>query len=237
MNAFAVPESVAISRPDPKLMQSAAEFCAVAQASYSQITTPEQCEAAGEDLKLIKSRQKQLEDARISITKPLLDAQRAVNNLFRSPQETLAEAERIIKRGILDYQAREERKRREAEAAAAEALRREREKIEIQAARAEASGKMEKAEALRTTAAAMPERMQLAPTAPKVSGLAARSIWRAEVTDKAALVSYIAQHHEWLHLVEANVTALNGLARSQKSALSLPGVEVAEEKQLAARAV
>ncbi len=232
----AVPESVAIARPDPALIQSAEQFLAVARASYGEITTAEQCEAAGEDLKSIKTRQRQLEDARTSITKPLLDAQRAVNNLFRGPQETLAEAERIIKRGILAYQETEERKRREAEAAAAEALRKEREKLQAQAARAESSGKVEKAEALRTTAATLPDRMQFAPTAPRVSGLSSKSTWRAELIDKPAFVKYVAEHQEWLHLLDVNTTALNGLARSQKSALAIPGVRVEEEKQLAARA-
>src|ERR1017187_3112104 len=101
MNAISYPESVAIARPDPLLIQSADEFLALARLSYCQVRTAEECEAAGEDLKSIKARQQQLEEARTSITKPLLDAQRAVNNLFRAPQETLAEAERIIKRSIL----------------------------------------------------------------------------------------------------------------------------------------
>jgi colicin import membrane protein len=236
MNAFAVPESVAIARPDPLLIQSAEQFLALARASYAGITTADQCEAAGEDLKSIKARQKKLEDARTSICKPLLNAQRAVNDLFRGPQETLAQAERIIKRGILSYQETEERKRREAEATAAEALRKEREKLQLQAARAAAAGRFEKAEALRDTAAAVPERMQIAPSAPRMSGLASKSTWRAELTDKLALVKYVADHPEWLHLVDVNTTALNGLARSQKSALAIPGVKAVEEKQLAARA-
>jgi colicin import membrane protein len=237
MNAITVPESVAIARPDPLLIQSVDEFLSIARLSYGQISTAHQCEAAAEGLKSIKARQKQLEDARTSITKPLVDAQRAVNNLFRAPQETLAEAERIIKRGILSYQDAEERKRLEAEAAPAEALRKEREKLEAQAARAQASGKHEKAEALRITAAEIPERMEIAATIAKVTGLASRSNWRAELLDKLAFVTYVAQHPEWLNLLEPNMTALNGLARSQKSALALPGVKAVEERQLAARAV
>ena len=236
MNAISVPESVAIARPDPLLIQSADAFLALARLSYCQIRTGEECEAAGEDLKSIKARQQQLEEARTSITKPLLDAQRAVNNLFRAPQETLSEAERIIKRSILAYQEVEERKRLEAQAAAAQALRKEREKLEAQAARALATGKLEKAEALRITAEAIPERMEIAPTATKVAGLASRSTWRAELVDKLALVTYVAQHPEWLNLLEPNMTAINGLARSQKSALAIPGIRAVQEKQLAARA-
>jgi colicin import membrane protein len=237
MNAVAVPETIAIARPDPALIQSADQFLALARSSYSEIQTAEECEAAGEDLKSIKARQKQLEEARTSISKPLLEVQRAINALFRAPQETLAQAEQIIKRGILSYQETEDRKRREAAAAASEALRREKEKLEARAARAEASGKVEVAEALRTNAAVIPERMEVAIPTPKITGLASRSTWRVEVIDKGALVSYVAQHPEWLNLVEPNMTALNGLARSQKSALSLPGVKAIEERQLAARAI
>jgi len=206
MNSLIIPESVAIARPDPKLMQSVTEFLALAKVSYGEITTAVQCEAAGEDLKLVKVRQKQLEEARTGITKPLWEAQRAVNALFKGPLETLEEAERIIKRGILDFQEVEETKTRTLAAAAAEGLRKEREGLEAQALRAEACGKVEKAEALRESAALVPERMHIAPTAPKLSGVAARSTWRAEVIDKHVFIKYVAAHSEWLHLVDIDLS-------------------------------
>ena len=237
MTELALPESIAIPRPDPSLIRSSTEFLATAKLSYAEIGTPEQCEAAGEDLKLIKARQKQLEEARTKITKPLLEAQRALNALFKAPMETLAEAERLIKQALIAYQEAEERKRQLLEAEAAMELRRQRERLETQAAEAQAKGEPEKARALQSAAAAMPERMQLAPTAPKVSGVAARATWRAEVIDKLAFVRYVAEHAEWLNLVEPNLQALNGLARSQKSALAIPGVKALEERFLAARAL
>ncbi len=235
MSNLTIPDVVTIARPDPALMRSAAELLALATVAYREIVTAEQCEAAGEDLKAIKLRQKQLEDARTSITKPLWEVQRAVNSLFKGPMDTLSEAEQIIKRGILEYQQAEERKRIELAAAATEALRKEREGLEAQATKAEASGKLEKAEALRECAAMVPEQIVVAPTAPKLTGVAARSTWRAEVIDKLSFVKHVAGHPEWLHLVEPNLVALNGLARSQRGALSLPGVKVTEERQLAAR--
>ena len=235
MNAITLPESVVIPRPDPAIIQSAVQFLASARQSYAVITTADMCEAAGVDLKAIKGAQKRLEDARTTITKPLLEAQRAVNALFKGPTDTLIEAERVVKGGILGYQREEERKRLAAEAIAAEAARKEREKLEAQAAKAAAAGKTEKAEALQATAAAIPERVEIASAAPKIEGLATRSVWKAEVMDKAALVKYVAEHPEWLGLVEVNLTALNGLARSQEDALAIPGVKVIEEKQLASR--
>lgn len=236
MNSTSYPETVALRRPDALLIQSAEDFLALARQSYIAIVTSDECEAAGEDLKSIKAKQKLLEESRLTITKPLLDAQRAVNALFKGPADMLAEAERIVKNGILVYQATEERKRREAEAAAAEAARKEREKLDAQAAKHEAAGRTEKAAALQATAAAIPEHVSIASSAPKITGLSTKSVWKAEITDKAALVAYIAAHPEWLHLVDVNMTAINGLARSQKSALLIPGVKAVEEKQLASRA-
>lgn len=235
MNTVAIPESVVIARPDQTLIQSAAAFLASARQSYAVITTGDMCEAAGEDLKAIKGAQKRLEDSRTTITKPLLEAQRAVNALFKGPTETLTEAERIVKRGILGYQETEERKRREAEAAAAEVARKEREKLEAQAARAANAGKLEKAEVLQAAASAIPERVEIASAAPKIEGLATRSIWRAEVTDKGALVRYVAERPEWLGLLEVNMTALSAVARAQKDALAIPGVKAVEERLLASR--
>jgi colicin import membrane protein len=94
---------------------------------------------------------------------------------------------------------------------------------------------MERAEALRTSAAVLPERVQLAMATPRLSGISSKSTWRAEIVDMAVFVRYVAEHPEWIHLVEVNSAALNGLARSQKSALTIPGVKVVEEKQVAAR--
>lgn len=236
MNDTTYPQSVAVGRPDAALLDSADRFLITAKQSYAVITTPDQCEAAGEDLKSIKTAQKKLEDQRTTITQPLLAVQRAVNALFKKPQDALAEAERLVKNGILKYQEVEERKRREAEAAAAEAARKEREKLEKQAATAAAAGRTEKAEALAATAAAIPERIEIQSTAPKISGLTKRGIWKAEVTDKAAFLTYVAAHPEWLNLVDVNMTALNGIARSQKDAMSLPGVRAFEEKILGSTA-
>lgn len=233
MSSIVVPETVAIARPDQRLMRSADDFLMLAQSTYSQIQTSQQCEQAAEQLKAIKARAKDLEDARLAIIRPLLDAQRAINELFRGPEATLAAAEAMLKRSILAFQDIEEGRRRAAQVIAAEALRREREKLEEKAAKAEASGGLEKAQALRTSAATLP--LALPQPVTKLAGLATKSAWRAEVTDKAALVRYLAEHPEWLHLVEVNITALNGLARSQKAALSIPGVRTVEEKQIAAR--
>jgi hypothetical protein len=236
MTADNLPQSVAIARPEPELVDSADRYLASARASYAVIKTADEYEAACLDLQAIKGAQKALEAKRTSAVNPLNGVVKTINDWFRKPAQALADAETVIKTGMIGYQNEQERIRREQEAKAAEQLRKEREKLQAQAEKAAASGKVEKAEALQAHAAALPVSVEIASAAPKVAGIAGRSTWQAVVKDKAAFLKYVAEHPEWLNLVEVNMVALNGLARSQKSALALPGVEGVEVQGISARA-
>jgi hypothetical protein len=68
-----------------------------------------------------------------------------------------------------------------------------------------------------------------------VAGIAPREVWRARVTDKAALVAAVAAGKAPLALIEINQTALDGMARALKSELVLPGCEPVRETTIAAR--
>jgi hypothetical protein len=76
--------------------------------------------------------------------------------------------------------------------------------------------------------------VSIAKTTPKVSGVSYREIWKAECVSLLHLVRHVAEHPEHLNLLQANGTALNQLARAQKSGLKLPGVRVMCEKNVAA---
>lgn len=231
-----LPTSVTVERPDPQLLSSAERFLAVAQ-SYL-ITSPELYEAAAADLQEIKGKLKALEEKRTAITRPLNQALKAVNDLFRKPKELLEQAEGLIKRAMSAYDHERERKRREEQARLEEEARKERERLEAKAREAEEKGQIEKAEALRESAnAVVAPIVSPATEAPKVTGIATRGLWKARVTDKAALVRHIvAERPDLLSLIEIDASALNAMARAQKSALSLPGVEVYEHKIIAAQA-
>ena len=226
--------TLTIPRPDGVLFKNAENMLVVAQ-DY-QITTPDMALAAGEDLRAVKTLAKQLEEKRIAITGPINKGLQEVNALFKPAKEWLERAETLLKGKLLHYQAEERRKADEAQARADEEARRQREKLEAQATKAEASGKIEKAETLREQA-----QTQVAPivmsAAPKIGGLAAREIWKAEITDKAALVRHIFEARpDLLPIIEINQSALNAQARSLKEALNLPGVKVIKEAGIAARA-
>jgi hypothetical protein len=58
-----------------------------------------------------------------------------------------------------------------------------------------------------------------------VKGSSSRKAWKARVTNKLALIQYVAANPQWMHLVEPNEVGLNGLAKSQQGALNVPGVQ------------
>jgi chromosome segregation ATPase len=117
-----------------ELEASAGELVARAQAIV--ITTPDDYSAAGSQLTLIKGRLKRVEEVRTSITKPLNETLRRINDFFAAPKARLEEAERIVKRSMVDYDQKVERERREAQRKAEEAAAAERRKAEAAAAEA-----------------------------------------------------------------------------------------------------
>lgn len=140
-----------IAQPDEKLFKQAESSLVMARAY--KVTSPELMEAAGEDLKSIKALQKQVEDKRTSITKPLNDAMKAVNALFKPAAEWLADAENTLKGSMLTFRQEQEVKAREAQRKLEEQARKERERLAAQAAEAERKAR-EEADAKRREAEA-----------------------------------------------------------------------------------
>jgi hypothetical protein len=75
------------------------------------------------------------------------------------------------------------------------------------------------------------------PAARVARPVSARSSYRAIVKNKLALVQHVAKNPQLLELLSVNEPALNGMARSLKTALSLPGVEVMNESTTVTRTV
>jgi hypothetical protein len=219
--------------PDQTTLDSAQALLTTAETYV--INSPAMAECAGEDLKAIKAKYNELDTMRKSITTPLDQAKKGVMDLFRGPLEYLERAESTLKRSLINFQQEEQRKAREAQARAEEAARKEREKLEEKAAKAEASGKTEKAEAFRDVAnmTVTPIVTQV-PT--KIAGLSTRTIWRAHVKDKRALVEAALTRADIMALIMVDETALNKLATALKENLSVPGVEAYSEDSMSARA-
>lgn len=169
----------------------------------------------------------------------------------------VSEIENVLKRKCGDWQRTEadrvarlraeelERQRAEAEEIAkkeSEALKLLEDQRLAIAEKLQASGQIDKAQAALAAPVVVPDWMRTAPSAPreivaapKVEGIGLSLRWRAEVRDKLALVRHVAQHPELIHLIDANMVALNGMARSMKEAFALPGVAAVSEASTTVR--
>ncbi len=190
---------------------------------------------AGDDLKAVKALAKQIENKRTSITKPLNQALREVNALFRPAKNWLKDAEGLIKYKLSKFQREQDRIARELQAKADEEARKERIRLEKKAADAELVKEPERAEVLREQAE-IHEAPVIVSTAPKLEGIATRKTWKAEVTDKLLFVKHVAEkRNDLLGLIEINQSALNAQARSLKDGLDIPGIEAVIEETIVAR--
>ncbi len=88
-----------VARPDEALFNQSKSLMELAQ-NY-EITSPEVAINAGDDLKAVKALAKQIEDKRTSITKPLNQALREVNDLFKPAKNWLKKAEGFLKGKML----------------------------------------------------------------------------------------------------------------------------------------
>ncbi|CAG4887770.1 hypothetical protein [Paraburkholderia saeva] len=163
------------------------------------------------------------------------------------------EQRRIAAQAAAEEAARKERARMEAEAAArAAAAQAEADAIQQQAKAAAANGQAEEAARLASEAdsrveqgAAEVQMLQQTATlitAPVVAavqqtkGVSTRKVWKAEVSDKLALIRYVAEHPEYVDLLEPSMPAINKIALALKANCPLKGVRVFEDSVIAARA-
>lgn len=134
----------------------------------------------------------------------------------------LAKMERQIGEAMGVYTSEQRRLRQVQEARLqAEARRREEDARLEQAEALEDAGDKEAAqqvieEPIATAPVHLPE--------PKADGTTMVTYWSAEVVNLTELVKAVAAGKAEITLVEANQTALNGMARALKSAMSVPGV-------------
>ncbi len=222
-----------VERPDEALFNQSKYLMELAQ-NY-EITSPGMAITAGYDLKSIKALAKQLEDKRTAITKPLNQALREVNALFKPAKKWLSDAEMLIKGKLLSYQAEQDRIARELQAKADEEARKERLKLKKAADLAAMAGMDERAEDLREEAGVQ-EAPMIVSTAPKLEGIATRKTWKAEVTNKLLFVKHVAEkRNDLLGLIKIDQSALNAQARSLKDSLDIPGIKAVIEETIVAR--
>ena len=173
----------------------------------------------------------------------------------RSDYRTKVDAERREAERIAQEAARKERERLEREAAAHEERERKKREAEEAAAKAlEDAGKSERAEAARLAsaekarisaarAAALRDIKESFPTAPivhreppKTQGVYTVVRWSAKVIDKAALISAVAAGQAPDSVLTVNLVALNQMAVALKDQLHYPGVQAVKTETESVRA-
>lgn len=148
--------------------------------------------------------------------------------------EPLVESEAILKHAMLKYTEAEERRQQAERAALEEQARAAEEQVRLdEAAALEAAGETAMADAVLSMPSIAPP-VTLAPVAPRVAGIARRTVWKAQVTDLRALVAAVAAGTVPLAALQANDAVLQGQARSLKGELRWPGVRVFPESSIAA---
>lgn len=198
------------------------------------VDSPEMYTVAGSELRDVKTRYRQLDDMRKSLTHPLDVLKRQWMEFFRPAMESLKEAEKIYKKTMLAYDDEQERKRREEEARLREQARKEQERLEKRAELARQKGREEKAEELQQQAESIPTPIVSTPK-PTAPGISTRTLWRVRITNKMELIQAVADGKAPSDVLDVNMKVLDKLAVALHENLSYPGVEVYSEKSMASR--
>ena len=227
------PAAITYQHPEQSALSEAADRVLIVAKSFV-IDSPDMATIAAEELAKIKGHIKRLDDERKSITKPMDEAKKNVMDIYKPALETFGQAETFLKQAILNFQQEEDRKARIAAAERERIAAAERAKLEVKAEKLEARGK--DSSAVRLQAELVSVAPVVTPAPVKLSGTSSRSVWKAKVTDKLALVKYIAENPSWLHLLDVSESAIGAQAKAMKTASPIPGLEFYEEKVLSARA-
>lgn len=213
----------------------------VARAAAEQIADPESYTSASELLLGIKELRREANEVFDPIIATALQAHRTAVAQKRTVTDPLDEADRLIKRGMVAYDEaqarREEERRRRLEA---EARREEEDRRLAQAVALEQAGRefgddglVAEADALIAEPIETPP-VRVEPARPKVAGISYTTRWSASVTDLMALVRYVAANPQFSNLLTPNMPALNGMARSLRGSLALPGVRAVSSRDVSA---
>lgn len=229
-------EKLAIQRPanvPQEVVEKAEEACLILQKAQSlTIETDGEFSKASELLVAVKTRSKSIEGDRVTITKPMNDALKAVNAYFSQPRVLYEKAESILKAGLVRYQTAKEMKAQAEQATLNEIARQEhlknQAKLEKKAQIAEAKGNEENAMELRHVKdTVVPVAPVVEATTIKAPGQSFRTVWRWEVTNPEVIP------RSFMVLDEKQI---NAIARSGiKGAMNIAGIRFSETKQVAVR--
>ena len=143
----------------------------------------------------------------------------------------LTEAEGIIKKSMLAYDAEVKRKRQEAEEAARRAREAEAERLAALAAKAAQDGDEDTADVLLDMAEEVPIGEIAAEAAPVAKGVSVRTTWKARVVNPKLVPAFF----DGMELRSINMTALNNIAKWRNGEAQIPGVAFYQDSTMSVR--
>ena len=211
------------------------------QLKQTALTLPEQAKAiiirdqatyelAADKLLTVAAVRREIVDYHKPLKQKAHEAHAAICAAENGMLAPVAEAEAILKRSIGAYQMEQRRIQEEqeriareaAELAAAHALEASIEAAELEGATAE------EVKAIIEQPVAAPV-VYVAPTVQQVSGVSTAKTYRAELVNLRELCKAVAAGAVPEAYVTANMTALNGMARSTRGSIKIPGVRIVED--------
>jgi len=192
----------------------------------SKIITSEDYKQASEFQAKLKEWEKQVVSKRRSITVPIDNAKSVVMDMFKPITDAIEKAKSMVDRSRLDYEQKKELERMAEENRLALKAKKEAQELAEKAQKAREEGKEGKAIQLEAKAEMIQISPTVAPVIPqKIDGLSTRkTIWYAEVVDLSILPR---------EYMIANEKMLDGMAKSTKGKIQIPGVVFKEKKSAA----
>lgn len=202
------------------------------------VTNNEEYQTATSHLKIIKEKSKEIEDRRVSMTKPINESLRSINAFFKEPQELLKKAEGVIKAAALKFQQEQELIRRKEEARLAEQARKEEEKkrnqLAAQAEKAKAKGREDKAQDLQIMADTYTVPQQVVETKyEEVKGISTKKTMKAVIKDISKIPQNYYINDE--RILKAIQSIMNKFAVATGGNVPVSGVKFEEEEVMSVR--
>lgn len=184
----------------------------------------------------ISSRIRQLDEMRKKLKAPILEAGRNIDNLFKKPIELGTAAKKTAQTKMLDYVAKVEQERQEAEAKAAREAEAHKRKAEDEALALIANGDDEGAQEILDNVDVMPVPTNVIEK-PKAAGVSTRSNWKCEVVSMEKLLTAIITKKAPISLVQIDTVAANKFAKAIRNTLSVPGLRFYNDANISVRKI
>lgn len=170
----------------------------------------------------LKADLKTVDARRMALTKPLRDAEKAINDRFRAFKTFCEQTELLGKKSMGVFTAEKRRREQEAQALEDEKARRKQERLDKRSQQAAASGYDEKAEDLSEQASNVQSEDM---TTGKESG--ERKVWEYEVVNPAVFILYAAQDPYLIKTLEIKPAVLKRyISDVNDENLLIPGLKI-----------